>query len=145
MLFLGQLPLGLQPAVAADVHHLVAALGEHPADQQPPVTTRGVLLAAENHHPPILGQRQQPRQRLLEWIGLGQLAVEHVAADIVELAPLGPAPQCVAEKAVGEPLGVKMIGQHFLVELVGITRIGARADVDHQVDAVPAEQADECL
>lgn len=46
----GQFRLGLQAAIAPDVIHRDAAFAEHPAHQQPAVTSGGVLLGAQRGH-----------------------------------------------------------------------------------------------
>ena len=88
---------------------------------------------------------EQPPDALLEVGRLGQAVVEHVSIGVVELPAFRPSTQQVAEEQVFNPPGLQGVADRLLVEVRGVARVGAAADIDQQRNPMLSEQVEELL
>ncbi len=145
MLLARDIRVALQAAVAADVQDLQPPLAENAADEPPAVTVRRVLFAAKDGHAPILRQPDQPANPLAELGRCSQPVVADMALLVVELLAGGLPAEGIAEKEVPDPRALQIGLKRFPVELHGVARIGARAEVGHDLDGMPPQQIAERL
>ena len=135
-----QLLLGLDPAIAPDVVHGDAPRRQHAAHQQPPVTLRRILFAAQDRDdepprtvlqtPDPLEERRRRRGPL----------VDHVPVPIVAGGVVRVSAQLLAEEQVLEAGALEGHLERFSVELGRVARMRARTNVDHHLNAVLLQQ-----
>ncbi len=116
----GDLVLGLESPVPANVEHLDASAGEYPRDEEAAVAVGRVLLA-EDHRDPGAGRLvDQSGDAGGEEVARSQTAVEDVSLVVVELVLGGAAAELLAEVDVPDIDG----GQGSL-EVVRALKCGA--------------------
>ncbi len=135
-----QLGLGLDAAVAAEMHDLHIAIAQHSPHEQTPMAIRRVFFAAENGRTRLQGQAQQPLDPLAKGGRFGDPSVEHAAFLVVESFVLDAAAEHVAKKRVLDRSFGQRGTKRLAIELRGVTRIGACANVDHRLNAMLDEQ-----
>jgi len=135
-----QLLLRLDPAVAPDMVHGDAPRCEHAADEQPPVTLRRILFAAQHRDaepPRTVFQtpdplQERPRRR--------DPLVDHVPVPVVAGGVVRVSAQLLAKEQILEAGAVEGRFERFSVELGRVARMRARTNVDHHLNAVRLQQ-----
>ena len=143
--FGGELGFGLHTTVAANVYDGDTPFAQHAAHQQPPMTIRRILLAAEDRHARLRGRVEQPLDPLAEAGRFGQSTVEYVALVVKELLVVRVSTQRIAEKPILDCPIPQCRSDCLAVELRSVARIGTGPNVDHDLDPALGQQAQECL
>lgn len=112
---------------------------QHLPDEQSPVALIGLALAAEKREPMVLGAGQQPIDRLLKRSLLSHLAVESSAVRVVVVFAGRTATELLAEEEVPQAPGAQGMLQLVSVEVRRVSRVGVRANVDDELDALLAQ------
>jgi len=115
--FSSDLGVCFQTAVATNVEHGVAALGEHAADEQAAVTVGGIFLAAEQGHAEALHAGFKPLDRCQKTSVAAQPAVENAAFGVVISRIVRPSAQFFAKIKVADSCLLQGTLYEFLVEL----------------------------
>ena len=122
----GQFRLGLQAAIAPNVIDRAAAFAEHPAHEQPAMTSGGVLLGAQGGHDVLPQALLQAGQALPEIGGLDYLVVQDMASGSVVDVAARPAAKLTAEVDVLESGRAQGFDERFAIEVGGV--LGIRAE-----------------
>ncbi len=117
------------------------AQGKRVSYQQPPVA-RGRVFFAAHDCDAVLGRPVfQPPQSFDKRGRFGNPRVRHVAVGIVELRVVRLPAHLLPEEEILNPGRSHGVAQRFRVELAGVFRVGMRADVHQDRDAMLREQA----
>jgi len=143
--FPGDFLLGLNPPVGPDVQQADAPLVEHAADQPSPMAVGRVFFSAQQGGAAVGDGLQKPLQTALEGGRAGQAVVADVPLGVVQIGPFRLAAQKIAQEQVIDAAIFKGAADCLAVEMGGVARVGARADVDDQADAVLLDQPEERL
>jgi hypothetical protein len=138
--FSGHCLVGFQAAVAANVLHGVAALGEHAADEQAAMAVGGVFLAADQGHAEALHASLKPRNGCLKEGVVAEPAVKDAAFGVVVGRIRWASTQLSAEKEVTYSRFLQRALHKFLVELRDVLRVGRAARIDYDFNAVLAKK-----
>jgi hypothetical protein len=138
--FSGNRLVGFQAAVAANVLHGVAALGEHASDEQAAMAVGGVFLAANQGHAEALHAGFKARDGRLKEGVVAEPAVKDSAFGVV-VGGIGRAStQFRAKEKVTDSRFLQGTLHELLVELRNVLRVGRTARIDYHINAVPAEE-----
>ena len=140
-----QLLLRLDPAVAPDVVHGDASRREHAAHEQPPVTLRRVLFAAQDRDDEPPRTVFQTPDALEERRRRRGLLVDHVPVPIVAGGVIRVSAQLLAKVQILEVGAVEGRLERVSVELGRVARMRARTNVDHHLNAVRLQQRQQRL
>jgi len=129
-----------QAAVAANVNHGVAALGEYAANEQAAMAVGGVFLAANQGHAEALHASLKSRNGCLKKSVVAEPAVKDAAFGVVVGGIGRTSAQLRAEKEIADSSFLQKTLHEFLVKLRNILRVWRAARIDYHINAVPAEE-----
>jgi hypothetical protein len=135
--------LDLDASVRKDVAQLSTVIAQHLANQEPPMAFLGPATAAEQCEPMIPAALQQALNSFLECRLGRHLAIQGMPGSVVLLVPLGTAPQCQPEEGIANPLPFNHRLKVLPIEMRRKPRIGIRANVDEELDALALNERDE--
>jgi E3 ubiquitin-protein ligase DOA10 len=128
-----KLLLGLNPTIPPDVLDRYATIGQDPRNEEPPMTSSGVLLATHDRY-------AAPRQAVLQALHAGaeevafrNAPVQNVILIVVVFVPIWTPAELMAHEEVLDPNAIKRRGQRLPVELRRELRRRIRPYVDHDL------------
>jgi len=142
--FSGHRLVGFQAAIAANVSHDVAALGEHAANEQAAMAVGGVFLAADQGHAEARHAGLKPRNGCLKESVVAEPAVKYAAFGVVVGRIRWASTQLRAEKEIADSRFIQGALHKFLVELRDVLRVGRAARIDYHFNAVLAQKGKPC-
>jgi hypothetical protein len=137
--------VGFQTAVAANVEHGVAALGENAADEQAAMAVGWVFLAAKQGYTEAFHAGLKAADGRLEAGVVAEPAVKNTAFGIVISGIGGAATQLLAKEEVTDSRLLQRALHEFLVELRDVLRVGRAARIDHHLNPVLADEGEPCF
>lgn len=131
----------IQAAIAANVQHGVAALGEHAANQQTAMAMGRVLFAAKQGDAIALDAGLKAGERFLEAGLLAEMAIKDVPMGIVAIRIRRSTAEFRAQVEIAEARLFQRTLKNFPVKLGRKFRIGRGAKVDYDFNLMLAKKS----
>jgi len=140
-----QIRLRLNPAISSDVQQLNTTLCEYATYQQTPVASRRIFLAACDRDAVLPDTLFETADTFEECRRPCEPGVQNIALGVVELALFRSPTQLLPEIEILDPRLYHRRLEHLRIEVRRVPRVGMRAYVNQNIDAVHREKADKLL
>jgi hypothetical protein len=132
--------VGVQAAIAANVQHGMASLGEYTPNQQAAMAMGRVLFAAKQGDAIALDAGLKAGERFLEARFLAEMAIENVTSGVVALRVCRSAAEFRTQVEITEARLFQRALKMFPVILRRKFRIGRGAKIDHDLNLMLAQK-----